>query len=500
VTGATPPERVDLLIVGATVLTMDAASSVLDDGGVAIRSGRIVAVGPSRDLRERHDAAEVIEARGTVLLPGLVDAYGHAGHGLIRGLFDARLGWPSGRLYWHATTPEWWYAESLLSATERLRFGVTTGQSIVGATPARMDAPVFADRVAEAYDRVGVRAVIGVGPPDPVFSHLEEPWTASRFEDGAWTTHAFDYDETVRHSVDVIERWNGASDGRIRVALAPPYLFGRHVKHGRSPQRLPTAADAPRMHEHAAQMREIADRHGVIVHTHMFAGSVAFALEHFGSAEVDRLLGPDVVVAHANGLAEREVEVLGARGCSVATVAYTHENLWYGYAPIVELLAAGANVAIATDGTAPYTSYDLLREPARAMWHQWMAHESQDVLPHAKALRMITIDAARALGLADEIGSLEVGKRADVIAIDFDRPHLTPMTSVPVLLTHYASGHDVDLVVVDGAVLVREGRVRSVDVDEVLEQAREEAARAFERFDVTAYLGRGLPRGSDRST
>ncbi|MBA2667285.1 MAG: amidohydrolase family protein [Trueperaceae bacterium] len=469
------------------VHTMDPRDTVIPDGGVAIRDGRIVGVDESRVLRAAHQAKTVVETSGSVILPGLVDAYGHAGHGLIRGLFDAKAGWPSGRLYWHATTLDWWYAESMLSATERLRFGVTTGQSIVGATPARMDSPAFAEQVARAYSRVGVRAVLGVGPPDPVFSHLEEPWSASTFDGRAWTTRTFSYEDAVRNSIDVIERWHGGSNGLVRVALAPPYLFGRHVGHRRTPHDLPTAADARVMLEHAAEMRDVADRYGVIVHTHMFAGSVDFALEHFGAAEIDRLLGPDVVIAHGNGLRPREVEILGEHRCSVATVAYTHENVWYGFAPVPELLDAGANVVIATDGTAPYTSYDLLREPARALWHQWMKHGRQDVVSHAKALRMITIDAAHALGLGSEVGSLEVGKRADVIVLGFDRPHLTPMTSVEVLLTHYASGHDVDTVVVDGTILMLEGKITSVDVAEVLARAREEAELAFERADVSRY-------------
>lgn len=481
------PVAVDLLIVGGALHAMDPLDTVIPDGGVAIRDGRIVAVGERRALQSDHHATTTVDARGGVILPGLVDAYGHAGHGLIRGLFDPELGWPSGRLYWHATTLDWWYAESLLSATERLRFGVTTGQSIVGATPARMDSPAFAEQVAKAYSRVGIRSVLGVGPPDPTCSHLEEPWTASTFDGSAWTTQAFTYEETVRNSVAVIERWHGASSGLVRVALAPPYLFGRHVRHRRTPHALPTSGDARVMLDHAAEMRDLADRYGVILHTHMFAGSVDFAFEHFGAAETDRLLGPDVLIAHGNGLGPREVEILGERRCSVATVAYTHENVWYGCAPIVELLEAGANVAIATDGTAPYTSYDLLREPARAMWHQWMAHGSQSVLSHGKALRMITIDAAHALGLGSEVGSLEVGKRADVIVVGFDRPHLTPMTSVEVLLAHYASGHDVETVVVDGVILMHDGRVTSVDVPEVLALAREQAELAFERCDVAAY-------------
>jgi cytosine/adenosine deaminase-related metal-dependent hydrolase len=466
---------------------MDENDRVLDDGGVAVHGGRIEAVDTSEALRRRFQANEVIDAVGQVVMPGLIDTYGHAGHGLIRGLFHPDSGWPSGELYWHHTSEEWWYAEALLAATERLRFGVTTGFSVIGATPARVDSPIFTAQNAEAYARVGVRGVFGVGPPDLLFSHLPEPWSGSFLQGGRWVERTFSYREAVENSISLIQEWHGAANGRIRIALAPPYLFGRHVAHGRHSYPLPTADDAPAIWANAKEMSALAREHGVILHTHMFKGSVRYALEHFGAQAVEDLLGPEVVVAHANGLLEAEVDMLGSQRCSVATVAYTHENLWYGYAPVLELLQAGANVTISTDGAAPYTSLDLLRELSRAIWNQWNQYHDQRVLPPGRALRMITIDAARALGLAEELGSLEPGKRADIVTVNFRQPHLTPPTSIPRLLAHYAAGQDVANVMVDGKVLMRAGVMLSVDPREVLERAREEAQLALERIDATRY-------------
>jgi cytosine/adenosine deaminase-related metal-dependent hydrolase len=155
-------------------------------------------------------------------------------------------------------------------------------------------------------------------------------------------------------------------------------------------------------------------------------------------------------------------------------------------------------VTIATDGSAPRFSHDLWKDIVRAMWHQWVRYGTQQVLPPGKALRMVTIDAARALGMGEEIGSLEVGKKADVILVDFDRLHLTPKTFVPQLLTYYVNGNDVDTVIVDGKVLMEEGQILSVDVEEVMESAREEAARAFERVDLSPYtdMGRAFWHGA----
>jgi 5-methylthioadenosine/S-adenosylhomocysteine deaminase len=463
---------------------------VVADAAVAIDGGVIVAIGPAAELAPRYRPRRTLDARGHALLPGLVDSYGHAGHALVRGLFHPDHGWPAGRLYFEATTRAWWAAEAALAAAERLRFGVTTGQSIVGATPARMDDLAFTEANVRAYLDAGLRLAVGVGPPDPLFPHLEAPWSVRREVDGVWTRHAYTYEGAVEHSVEAIERWHGAGGGRVQVQIAPPYLLGRHVAHGRlAGHPLPTAADAPRMLAHALEMRAIADRHGVRIHTHLFRGSVAFARRHFGEDAVAHLLRDDVVVAHGNGFDADEIAVLGERRVHLATVAHTHEDLWYGVAPIVELLEAGANVAIATDGAAPYASYDLLREPSRATWHQWVAQRSQHALPPGKALRMITIDAARALGLGDVVGSLEVGKRADLIAIDLRQPHLTPWSagSLPYLLVQYATGRDVAHVVADGEVLLEGGRYLRLDVEAVVADAAREAEAAFARVGVEAY-------------
>jgi len=481
-------ETVDLLILDGTVVTMDDAGRILEGGGVAIHGDRIVAVDESETLRTRYRADQTLDARGKVIMPGLVDTYGHAGHGLIRGFYHPLRFWPAGRLYWHHTTPDWWYAEAQLAATERLRFGVTTGASIIGSTPARTDSPIFGLRNAEAYAKVGIRAVLGVGPPDPFISHIPEPWSGSfQRDDGSWEERTFTYEEALANAVEVIEQWHGGADGRIRIALAPAYLFGRHAFYKRFIYEYEPGRDAPVMLEKAVEMRELADRHGVQIHTHMFKGSVDFALEHFGREQVEKLLGPDVVIAHGNGLQPSEIEIVGATRCNVATAPSTTENLWYGYAPIIALLEAGANVTISTDGAAPRFSFDLFKDIVRAMWHQWVEHRSQQVLPPGKALRMVTIDAAHALGIGDEVGSLEAGKKADVITVDFNRPHLTPQTFVPQLLTYYANGNDVDNVIVDGELLMADSRVLSVDVQEVIDLANEEAERVFADYDLTPF-------------
>lgn len=154
------------------------------------------------------------------------------GDGLTRSGSRRDIGSPNReRLYWHASTPDWWYAEAMRSPVKRVRFGTTTRVPILSATPARADNPIYADRHLDAISEIGLRAVLGIGPPDPFISHIPTPWSGRYSEHGAWPTREFSDDDAIANSVDVMQRWHGGADGRIRIALAIAYLFGRRTVH-----------------------------------------------------------------------------------------------------------------------------------------------------------------------------------------------------------------------------------------------------------------------------
>jgi 5-methylthioadenosine/S-adenosylhomocysteine deaminase len=198
-------------------------------------------------------------------------------------------------------------------------------------------------------------------------------------------------------------------------------------------------------------------------------------------------------VAYDNGLEAEEVRVLGAHGCGIAAVAFTHENLWYGMAPIPALVRAGCPVAVTTDGAAPYSSLDLWRELARTAWNQWLAADTQSVMPPETLLRMVTLDAARALGMADRTGSLAPGKDADLIVLDLNAPHFGAVHDLPASLALYATASDVRDVVAKGDVLLRRRVPTRVDAKSILAGAREHAARAAERVDLAPYRRGAAP-------
>ncbi|MFW5896543.1 MAG: amidohydrolase family protein [Bacillota bacterium] len=486
---------VDLIVTGGDVMSMDGDNRILRPGAMAIRDGEILAVGTPKEIAARFVADRIIDARGKLAMPGLVDTYSHAGHGMIKAIYHPLRGWPSGHLYYHGTTEDFWYAEGLLSATERVRFGVTSNMTTVGGTPARTDSTVFALANARAQATVGLRGSVGVGPPDVFVKHIPEPYTATWWEEGKPETRGFTYRDTLEVSEEIFRRVDDLAGGGVGSFMALPYIFGRHPRGKRRNDPTPTYSDEdiPVLVEKAEEAVNLARRYGVRVQTHMFEGTIDFALEKMGRDEVMEILGPDVVVAHANGLREGEIDLLAEAGTRVASAPSMEENLWYGRCPVPEMLRAGVNVSITTDGPAPRISLDLFKDINRSLFLNWMAYGTQDVYPAGRALRMVTIDAARVMGIDHLVGSLEVGKRADIILLDMDRPHLTPSFHLPQLVAYYVNGNDVDTTIVDGKVLMEDRRVLTVDEGEVLDFAQEEAEKAVGRVDISPYLE--LPAG-----
>lgn len=479
-------ERADLLLTGGYVLTMDDQNRIYDPGAVAIANGRVVAVGPEAEVAPRFQAAQTLNVRHHAVMPGLLDIYSHAGHGLIKALYHPRLGWPTNRVYFHASTPEWWEAEAELTALERLRFGVTFGHTVLGATPARADDAVYADAHMRGVLRVGIREMVSVGPPDPFVPHVPEPWSATDWRSGSPVEKRFTYEQCLDVAAELVRRWHGTHEGRMRVSLHPPYLFGRHAKHSRFRYDY-KPEDTKVVIDRAVEMRALADQLGVSIITHVFRDSIAWGYEHMGKSMFG-VLKPDVLLAHSNGLSAHEVELVGQSGAAVVWAPSTGENAWYGLCPVPALLARGVRVAICTDGNAPRFSMDLWKDMYRAILTQAIEKHDMGALAAGRVLRMVTIEAARALGVGREVGSLEAGKLADVITVDLRAPHLTPRIAIPNLLAFYVQGHDVSSVIVGGRLLMHDRKVLTVSPDAVIERGQAEAEAAFRRHPVDEFM------------
>ncbi len=436
---------VDLLVHGGDVLTVDDAGTVLRDGAVAVDGGEIVAVGPARHLRTRYTARTEIDAGGCLVLPGLINTHTHLAMTLLRGRADdvTLQGFLERVLRWEADllAPEAVAAAVRLAVAESVRAGVTSALDMYWFHEA-------AERVAR---EAGWRLLTG-----PTFMDVPEPPDGLAYEDRtAWARR------------DLAARVKSVRDGERPVVFA-------HSAYTLSPDQL-------------TEVFALAREFGALVHIHAAenATEVATVEVKYGKRPVELLdslglLGPDVLLAHAVDLTGPEIAALARTGTAVAHCPVSNLKLGCGIAPVPRLLSAGVTVGLGTDGAVSSNSLDVLGAVRQAaLVHK--AGGDPTAVGAEQAVRMATVEGARALGLGDRLGSLEVGKRADLVVLDLAAPHLRPAHDPWSTLAYAAHSSDVRDTVVDGRVLMR---------DRVLTTLDERAAIAGLEALVRAHPGR----------
>ena len=378
-------EAVDLLINARWIVPVDPHDSVLADHAVAVRGGRIVDLLGQDAARTRYAADKVVELPQHVLIPGLVNLHTHAAMSLLRGIADDL---PLMRWLQEAI----WPAESrhvsaafvrdgtLLAAAEMIRGGITTCS----------DMYFHPEAAAEAFAAAGMRAVVGAVA-------LEFP-----------TSYASDPDDYLRKGLAARDRWQGHPLLGFSIAPHAPYTVSdesfRHVQ---------TLADELELPIH--------------VHIHETAQEIADSLAAHGCRPLARLarlgvLGSNLIGVHAVHVDEPDIELLARHGCSVAHCPTSNMKLASGIAPVPRLLAAGIPVGLGTDGAASNNRLDLLQEMRHAALLAKVGSLDATAVPAHAALRMATLDGARALGMDDRIGSIEIGKCADLCALELSAP------------------------------------------------------------------------------
>jgi cytosine/adenosine deaminase-related metal-dependent hydrolase len=461
----------DLIVTGGTVIAVDAERRIIENGAIAISDGRIVAVGPAAEVSERYPNADTLDATGKVVMPGLIDVHAHAGHGLIKTMgMDIGNRWEEicGEVYTTGSTPEFWHAEARLAALERLTFGVTTGVSLLGGgdTIMRTDDPVYGAAHARGVLEVGTRSVVAVGP-----TRAPHPRT---YANGGAAPKPVTFETQLQTCERLLKAWHGAGDNRVMIALLYPVLRNEHE------------SDMPRAdYEEAirqAQATRALSRDAKVVFTQdgHWKGSVARAKE-LG------LLGPDALLSHAIDITEEEIAICADTNTRIAHNPSAVASI-LGRCPAIELMEAGVTVGLGSDATAPDRSGDMFRHMQQAMHYHRRHFRDPSVLPPGKVLEMATIDAARALGLDAEIGSLEVGKRADMILVDMQRPHLAPDNMAAHRVVNFANGNDVDTVIVGGEICLKDRKPTRVSGEEILAEAARETDAMIERIGAAADL------------
>lgn len=450
--------NVDLLVRGGTFLTMDDRAPLWEDGAIAIHGGEILAVGAADGVTARFTGVQEIDASNCLVLPGLINTHTHLAMTLLRGRADdvTLQGFLERVVRWESEllTPGNVAAAVRLAAAESLKAGVTSA----------LDMYWFHEAAQDAAREAGWRLLTG-----PTFMDVPEPPDGMGFEERiAWARKAL---EAYRASEE-----NPPQDpqpgSRNQLALRPT-LFA-HSAYTLSPAQL-------------TQVFALGREFGALLHIHAAenATEVATVEVKYGKRPVELLdslglLGPDVLLAHAVDLTGPEIAALARTGTSVAHCPVSNLKLGCGIAPVPRLLSAGVTVGLGTDGAVSSNSLDVLDVVRQAaLVHK--AGGDPTLVGAEQAVRMATIEGARALGLGDRLGSLEYGKRADLIVVSLDGPHVRPLHDPWSTLAYAARASDVRDTVVDGRVLMRERELTTLD----------ERAVVAELESVIAGLGPG---------
>lgn len=455
-----------LLLRGGQVLRGE--TPALEHADVLIDGDRIAAIGPALATPA---AAETIEASAFIVVPGLVNAHTHAHNNLLRGLAGR---WTLENLLNHGPalnanrTVEDHYVSAALGAVEMLKNGCTTAYDLFMAVPA----PTVEDMgaVARAYTDAGMRAVLAPAVADQVFyssvpglADFLPKELARRVEE----MRAAPAPALLRMSEEVVRRLNGGAGGRIRVALSPT---------------IPTMCTDELLEGFARLMRE----HGVGMHTHLAESKIQAiaAQRRWGETAVARLqkigvLGPGFVGAHAVWLTDDDVRRVGDAGGAIAHNPASNLRLGSGIAAVREMLDGGVTVGLGSDGALSSDSLNLFEamRVAGLVGTVRFPHAADRWIDAREVWRMATTGSACALGLGDAIGAVEPGRKADLVLLRADSTFLRPLNDVIGALVFAESGTSVDTVLVDGRVVVRGGRVLTVDEDRLRVRGQEAADR-----------------------
>jgi 5-methylthioadenosine/S-adenosylhomocysteine deaminase len=426
----------DLFISGGTVITMDPDFRVIEDGAVAIEADRIAAVGTRAEVAPRTRAERTIDATGTLVLPGMVNGHAHAAMSLFRGVAEDHSlnDWLEKYIFpaeKRNVTEDFILWGTRLGILEMLRGGITT----------YCDMYYFEDVVATVTKEAGMRGVLGETIVDFPAPDHKTP------------------DSTLAYTQKFIDRWKG--DPLITPAVAP------HSIYTLSTENLKRAA-------------ALARSNGVPILIHLaeapFESELSrkrYGLSPVGYLESIGVLGPDVIAAHTVWVDETDIATLVRRGVGSVHNPSSNMKLASGVMRVVDLLAAGEPVGLATDSAASNNNQDLFQEMNIAAKLQKVTRMDPRALPARQAVELATIGGARALHLDRKIGSLEVGKQADLVLIGTGATHSTPMYNVYSQLVYALNAHDVRTIVIAGRIIMEDRVMNTMDKPGILAKAHE---------------------------
>ena len=436
VTGAaqSPRRSVALVVVGGTVITENASHQILTPGAVAIDGTDIVDVGSPSAIGERYAAAETIEARDQVILPGLINTHTHAPMVMFRGLADdlALMDWLQHYIFpaeAKTVSPEFVRVGTRLAALEMIESGTTT----------YADMYYFEEEIAKATRDAGLRGVLGETIIQFPVANAKTP--------AEGLARAERFIQTFRH------------DSLITPAVAP------HALYTNDRATLVACAELGRKYQVP-----------VIVHLAETEDEVKLAAEQYHSTPTQYLesigfWGPRTLAAHGVWVNDEDIQILKRHGVGVSHNPESNMKLASGTAPVTKYLTAGVALGLGTDGAASNNDLDMFEAMRQASFLAKHANHDPTAVPAQTALDLATIGGARALGMEKAIGSLEKGKRADLIAVSMDSARQTPLYNPVSHLVYVTRGDDVRTTIVNGKILMKDRRLRTLDRAAVIADA-----------------------------
>ncbi|MBT8068048.1 MAG: amidohydrolase [Gammaproteobacteria bacterium] len=434
-------DQIDLIVRGDYVVSMDKDGTVYEDGAVAIDENLIIAIGPAEQILAEYPAVQTLAGDKRIVMPGLVNGHSHAAMTLLRGVADdlALMDWLNNYIFpaeVEFVDPEFVRIGTELACWEMIRGGTTTF----------VDMYYFPDTIAEVVDRCGMRAMISATVIDQRSPDAENA------------------DDSIQKGSGFIERWLGKNE-----RITP--IFGPHANYTLNAEQL-------------AATRSAAMEYGVPISIHLSESpfEVQYSKDTYGKTSIDLLEsigffeGP-TIAAHVVWPTDEEIPTLAARKVGVIHNPTSNMKIASGIAPITDMLAAGVRVGLGTDGAASNNDLDMWEEMRLASLLQKVDRMNPEALSATTVLTMATRGGATAIGLGDSIGSLEIGKRADLIQVEFDDVHHVPTYDVVSHLVWVSDEQDVASVVVDGKVLMRDGEMLTIDTERVAAEASAFAAR-----------------------
>ncbi len=434
-------DQVDLIVKGAHIVTMDAEGSVIADGAIVIDEGIILDIGSSADIEAKYSAAATLEGDKRIVMPGLVNGHSHAAMTLLRGVADdlALMDWLQNYIFpaeVEFVDPEFVRIGTELACWEMIRGGTTTF----------VDMYYYPDTIAEVVESCGMRALISATVIDQRSPDAENA------------------DDSIAKGNGFIERWQGKNS-----RITP--IFGPHANYTLNAEQLKAT-------------RAAAMQYGVPISIHVSESpfELQYSQDTYGMTSIELyesigfFEGP-TIAAHVVWPTEDEIAMLARNKVGVIHNPTSNMKIASGISPVTAMLEAGVLMGIGTDGAASNNDLDLWEEMRLAALLQKVDRMDPRALPATTVLGMATSGGATAIGLGDTIGSLEIGKRADLIQVAFEDVHHVPTYDVISHLVYVTDEQDVASVVVDGKVLMKEHEMLTIDTDRVTAEATALAAR-----------------------